>query len=157
MIDIETQLLDQDPGWREVLEAYRPVEAVRDEVPRNLSGDELPGEERRAVDDESLEELTGPETEDRGMAVRLADLSVDDSNDGGWLPRITSLEGVDDETLSRIHGRLIAMGWLGFEVAGRTVGVRYRMTRDGCRVLDGIVPVPTLHVVEETPETVSEE
>ncbi|MBQ16277.1 MAG: hypothetical protein CMJ65_04040 [Planctomycetaceae bacterium] len=143
MIDIEAQLLGQDTGWREVLEAYRPVETEDQE---EVSTDSL--------GDESFEELAAPETgEDE---VRLADLSGDDSDDGNWLPRVTSLEGIEDERLSRIHGRLIALGWLGFDVAGRDVGLRYRMTLDGRRVLDGVVPAPTLHVLDETVTTAIE-
>ena len=84
MIDIEAQLLGQDTGWREVLEAYRPVETEDQE---EVSTDSL--------GDESFEELAAPETgEDE---VRLADLSGDDSDDGNWLPRVTSLEGIEDE------------------------------------------------------------
>ncbi len=143
MIDIEAQLLGQDTGWREVLEAYRPVETEDQE---EVSTDSL--------GDESFEELAALETgEDE---VRLADLSGDDSDDGNWLPRVTSLEGIEDERLSRIHGRLIALGWLGFDVAGRDVGLRYRMTLDGRRVLDGVVPAPTLHVLDETVTTAIE-
>lgn len=145
MIDIETQLLGQDAGWREVLEAYRPVETDQDqeEVSKNVA------------DDESFEEMAEQETGED--AVRLADLSGDDFDDGNWLPRVTALEGIEDERLSRIHGRLIALGWLGFDVAGRDVGLRYRMTLDGRRVLDGVVPAPTLHVLDETVETAVEE
>ena len=60
------------------------------------------------------------------------------------------------ESLASLHGRLIALGWLGFDVGDRVTGIRYQLTRDGQRVLDGLVPIPTLRVVaatddEETP------
>ena len=65
----------------------------------------------------------------------------------GWLPRVEQLAGFDDGRLSQLHGRLVALGWLGFDVAGRQTGIPYRLTRDGQRVLDGLVPVPSLTLV----------
>ena len=47
---------------------------------------------------------------------------------------------------------MIALGWLGFEVGDRNTGMRYRLTREGQRVLDGLVPIPTLQVVTEEPQ-----
>jgi len=79
------------------------------------------------------------------VELSLAELPEEDERDD-WLPRITSLDGFDGERLSSLHGRLIAMGWLGFEVGDRMTGMRYRITRDGQRVLDGMVPIPTLKV-----------
>ncbi|HAA62826.1 MAG TPA: hypothetical protein DCE39_18015, partial [Planctomycetaceae bacterium] len=67
-----------------------------------------------------------------------------------WLPRVVSLEGFDGERLSSLHGRLIALGWLGFDVGDSVTGIRYQLTRDGQRVLDGLVPIPTLRVVAAT-------
>ena len=47
----------------------------------------------------------------------------------GWLPRVAAVEGVRDERLTRIHGKLIALGFLKFQLAGRTAGVRYQLSR----------------------------
>lgn len=140
MIDIDAELLDLDAGWREVLEAYRLVEETESGaaggtgVPCDMSLEELEAEsDVEAGSDESLVELS------------LAELPGEDERDD-WLPRIASLDGFDGERLSSLHGRLIAMGWLGFEVGDRMTGMRYRITRDGQRVLDGMVPIPTLKV-----------
>ena len=97
----------------------------------------------------------GPDRGDGEPAIGLAEL-VDDVEMKEWLPRVVSLEGFDGERLSSLHGRLIALGWLGFDVGDRVTGIRYQLTRDGQRVLDGLVPIPTLRVVaatddEETP------
>jgi hypothetical protein len=145
MIDIDAELLDLDAGWREVLEAYRMVEvtesgaAVGASVPGDMSFEELEAESDvvEAASNEPLVELS------------LAELPEEDERDD-WLPRIASLDGFDGERLSSLHGRLIAMGWLGFEVGDRMSGMRYRITRDGQRVLDGLVPIPTLKVVTES-------
>jgi len=52
-----------------------------------------------------------------------------------WLPRLQSAEGVDDEDLSRIHGRLIAWGFLTFRLAGRTAGIQYQISPSGKQAL----------------------
>jgi len=130
MIDIDAELLDLDAGWREVLETYRPA-------------------------DESLakEPAADPEENDSGQpsSIGLAELPAEEERDD-WLPRVRSLDGFDDQRLSSLHGRLIALGWLGFEVGDRNTGMRYRLTREGQRVLDGLVPIPTLQVVTEEPQ-----
>ena len=81
----------------------------------------------------------------------LAELPAEEERDD-WLPRVRSLDGFDDQRLSSLHGRLIALGWLGFEVGDRNTGMRYRLTREGQRVLDGLVPIPPLQVVTEEPQ-----
>ncbi len=141
MIDIDSELLDLDAGWREVLEAYRLVE----ETESGGSG---------ALDDQGTRALeTDPNVEtvcdEQSVELSLAELPDEDERDD-WLPRIASLDGFDGERLSTLHGRLIAMGWLGIEVGDRMTGMRYRLTRDGQRVLDGMVPIPTLKVVDKS-------
>jgi len=53
----------------------------------------------------------------------------------GWLPRLHAVEGVDDSDLSRIHGRLIAWGFLTFRLAGRTAGIQYQISPAGKQAL----------------------
>jgi len=138
MIDIDAELLDLDAGWREVLEAYRLVEETEP-----VASEGLPSRNPAGEPDE-MEVMLG-----------LAELPEEDERDD-WLPRIVSLDGFDAERLSELHGRLIALGWLGFEVGDRTTGMRYKITRDGQRVLDGLVPIPTLRVVGDDAVEVGE-
>ena len=49
----------------------------------------------------------------------------------GWTPRIKSIEGIDDERLPRLHGKLIAIGFLKFRLTGRISGMRYQLTSLG--------------------------
>lgn len=53
----------------------------------------------------------------------------------GWVARLREVEGVAAGDLSRIHGKLIAFGFLEFELSGRTEGVRYRLSRQGRAML----------------------
>ena len=138
MIDIDAELLDLDAGWREVLEAYQEVEETG-------GGDS----DESTTDDQGMASDDGPDRGDEEPVIGLAEL-IDDVESKEWLPRVVSLEGFDGERLSSLHGRLIALGWLGFDVGDSVTGIRYQLTRDGQRVLDGLVPIPTLRVVAAT-------
>ncbi len=45
------------------------------------------------------------------------------------------MEGVDPEQLSSLHGKLIALGLLSFEVSGKS-GMQYQVSPLGRRTLD---------------------
>ncbi|MES2790554.1 MAG: hypothetical protein V4719_13160 [Planctomycetota bacterium] len=46
----------------------------------------------------------------------------------GWVDRIFELANLDSDQLSKFHGRLIALGMLEFELAGRGDGMRYQLS-----------------------------
>jgi hypothetical protein len=46
----------------------------------------------------------------------------------GWVPRVAEVPKVDPAELSGVHGRLIAFGFLKFDLAGRELGMRYQLT-----------------------------
>ncbi len=52
-----------------------------------------------------------------------------------WCARITEMEGVPAEQLSAIHGKLIALGMLKFEIGSRADGVQYQVTPFGRQAL----------------------
>ena len=52
-----------------------------------------------------------------------------------WLSRLTRVEGVDSEELSRTHGRLIAYGLLKCDLADRSAGVVYQLTSTSKQVI----------------------
>ncbi|MGH7127710.1 MAG: hypothetical protein ACREJB_09105 [Planctomycetaceae bacterium] len=54
----------------------------------------------------------------------------------GWLERLDRIDGVKAERLSRVHGRLIALGFLKFQLAGQNAGVRYQLSPSGREALD---------------------
>lgn len=45
-----------------------------------------------------------------------------------WVPRLSNVAGTDPSTLPALHGQLIALGMLRFELFGRTGGMRYRLS-----------------------------
>lgn len=54
----------------------------------------------------------------------------------GWLERIDQLEGLEKEDLVRAHGELIARGFLKFEIAGSSIGLRYKVSPAGKQALE---------------------
>jgi hypothetical protein len=53
----------------------------------------------------------------------------------GWVPRVKAVDGLQPADLSRVHGVLIALGLLKFQLDGRTTGVRYQINAAGKRAL----------------------
>lgn len=69
-------------------------------------------------------------------SVRAAALKAVSEDYDGWVERIDELEELETEELTRLHGQLIALGHLKFEISGRNVGLRYQLSHRGKQVLD---------------------
>lgn len=52
-----------------------------------------------------------------------------------WSPRVTQVAGLDADQLSAVHGKLIALGMLKFEIGSRAEGVHYQVTPLGRQAL----------------------
>ncbi len=52
-----------------------------------------------------------------------------------WVLRLREVQGVAAGRLAPIHGRLIALGLLQFQLDGRTIGVAYQLTVEGRQAL----------------------
>ena len=55
----------------------------------------------------------------------------------GWLARLTSIAEVPVESLSGIHGKLIAFGYLRFELTPKETILRYQLTPLGRSAVTG--------------------
>jgi hypothetical protein len=53
----------------------------------------------------------------------------------GWLDRQQSSDELRDEQLTRIHGELIAMGMLRFQLTNRNTGLQYSVSETGRETL----------------------
>ena len=62
-----------------------------------------------------------------------------------WIPRLAEVEGVEREDLSKIHGMLIALGYLEFQLSGREKGVCYRVSPLGKQALEQKVSAEADH------------
>ena len=58
----------------------------------------------------------------------------------GWIPRIHHIAEIAGDELPGIHGKLIAFGFLKFDVAGRDEGIRYQLTPLGKQGINESVP-----------------
>lgn len=52
-----------------------------------------------------------------------------------WVPRLRQVDTIDGAKLAPIHGKLIAHGYLRFQLQGRTDGVTYQVTKLGRELL----------------------
>jgi len=52
-----------------------------------------------------------------------------------WSPRLADVAGLAAEEISAIHGKLIALGLLKFEIGSRAEGVHYQLTPLGRQAL----------------------
>lgn len=58
--------------------------------------------------------------------------------DHRWVGRVVEVEDVDPESLTKIHGKLIALGFLKFQIKNRSTGVSYCVTRQGKQALNSL-------------------
>jgi hypothetical protein len=58
----------------------------------------------------------------------------------GWIPRLPEIPEIPNDELSGIHGKLIAFGFLKFDLTGRDGGIRYQLTPLGKRGTDASTP-----------------
>jgi hypothetical protein len=71
-----------------------------------------------------------------------AEQTTQEPESDGWLPRVREVAGVDRDDLPRIHGKLIAIGFLKIQLPDRTSGVRYQVSPAGTRGLATLVESP---------------
>jgi len=94
------ELLEQNPAWRAVLEAYWQLFRAQSEQDEVANSDE-------------------------------------DESDRRWFDRISGVETVDSDELSVAHGRLIAHGFLAFDLGDRDGRMKYQLTPQARSVLNG--------------------
>ena len=58
----------------------------------------------------------------------------------GWTPRVHEAGDIPAIELSGIHGKLIAFGFLKFDLAGRDGGIRYQLTPLGRQGINASIP-----------------
>ena len=66
----------------------------------------------------------------------------------GWIPRVSDVEGVERTRLSNVHGRLIAFGFLKFDLNDREVGMRYQLTPLGRQAIGAASAEETVELAE---------
>ncbi len=67
--------------------------------------------------------------------TQLIEAAEQEAEHDGWAVRLVDVDGIKAEHMPRIHGKLIALGLLKFQLSGRTSGVRYQLSYEGKRTL----------------------
>jgi hypothetical protein len=145
MIDLELELVTENPSWIAVLKAYQ---AAQEELAARQA--EAAGKSAQA---EKFTSDGGASTGSAGDGDETAVAEPDDSGatedrDEGnaapkkrasrWVQRVTSLPGIDTAELSKIHGRLIAYDLLKCDLVGRSDGMVYQLTSSGKTILSRV-------------------
>lgn len=66
----------------------------------------------------------------------------------GWVPRVSEVPKVDPAHLSSVHGRLIALGFLKFDLTNREVGMRYQLSPLGRQAIGAATPEDLAELAE---------
>ncbi len=66
---------------------------------------------------------------------------LENPEQGKWLPRIRTVPAVERSQLSSIHGKLIALGFLKFELVNQNAGMQYQLTAAGIRAINTLEKV----------------
>ena len=133
MTDQNSEWLTEQPAATLLLAAYVEREAQLPKRPARTAA--ATATAAGAVVEASPVEPTPPAA---GTEPAAADENAADEaeNADAWCARVTALEGVEVEQLSQLHGGLIARGYLKYELFGRQLGMRYRLTPDGRRAAE---------------------
>lgn len=81
-----------------------------------------------------------------GRQLELQQQAASDAQ--GWVTRLTAVADVPEEQLSGIHGRLIAFGYLKFELTVKDASLRYQLTPLGRMAVTGETPAETADAVD---------
>ena len=72
----------------------------------------------------------------KSYADRSLSLKTSNHEHDGWVERLETIDTADPDQLTQIHGDLIAMGVLKFEISNRHTGLRYRISERGNAALE---------------------
>lgn len=138
MIDLELELISENPSWIAVLKAYQTAQeelaaqqaeaaAKSTQAEKSTNEPDVAGDAETPLDDvQSAIADDVPAVEDVGKAEEPSRKRA-----SRWVQRITKLPGIETGELSKIHGRLIAYDLLKCDLAGRSDGMVYQLTASG--------------------------
>jgi len=141
MTDQPLEWLKEQPAAGLILAAYAEREA---QLPKRPS---KPAPAATAAAAATVESPAIP-TGEAEPAAESDELANESDNAEAWIPRLSSVEGIESAALSQLHGGLIALGLLKYELFGRTIGMRYRLTPEGRRAAERAL-APAEAVAEE--------
>lgn len=150
MLDLEPELVAENPSWIAVLKAYQKAQeelAARqaEEAAKSAQAEKFTCEQNAAAEETALpedgearlaENENAPAEEADGKEGGKGSGKVPKKRPSRWVSRITKVSGIDSEELSKIHGRLIAYDLLKCDLAGRSDGMVYQLTTSGKTIIN---------------------
>ena len=147
MIDLEPDLVRENPSWITVLQAYQAAQEELAAQQAQAAGQSSQAE-KSACADGSLSggshDLDEEDSTDVATDSECRSAADSDSSEKSpapkkrmtrWVQRITKLPGIEPQELSKIHGRLIAYDLLKCDLVGRSDGMVYQLTSSGKEIL----------------------
>jgi hypothetical protein len=80
------------------------------------------------------------------MTSQQAESSEEMPSGPRWAGRIVALDDLEPAELSQIHGKMIAQGWLLFQMENGEGGLTYRVSPEGRRLLQRIRTGQSAHI-----------
>ena len=65
----------------------------------------------------------------------LRERSTEETKGENWVPRLRAMDGIATELLPQLHGRLIALGFVKFQLTQGALGLEYQISPLGRRAL----------------------
>ena len=93
----------------------------------------------------------------RAAAKAAGDEDPQEPGFDGWLERLNTLDDFSSEELTQLHGQLIALGFLKFEISGRSVGLRYQISPRGKQAMERAVAIFAEEDERESASSASDE
>ena len=116
MLDFEQGCLLNREAWLRLLAAYAEAE------------------EKLAIERKAAAPVAVKPPEN-GESPAAAEVAEAEESATGWASRVSLIDGIDPDGMSPLHGRVIALGYLKFQLVDRQIGLRYRLTPEGRRAL----------------------
>ena len=153
MIELDLHTLRENPTWLAVLYAYQTAIEELAAAEAEAAAAARPAKRGSSKDNSATSQTPTPEaspdddaTADDSSSIEEAssdDSDADDTDDSStkrrrgssWVARLKMIDGADSAELSRIHGRLIAYGYLKCDLTDRSAGVVYQLTAEAKQVL----------------------
>ncbi len=132
MLTAEAEILSLDLDCFRLLQNYRETCLGKraDRAKAQKAADEE-AKSAEGVEDQQLAEPSEPDA-----AVPEKQPTPFDADKGDpWVDRICDLDGVEPDDLCKLHGKLIAAGFINFQMRNRTSGLEYRVANAGKQYL----------------------
>ncbi|MFK7818345.1 MAG: hypothetical protein AB8G99_06485 [Planctomycetaceae bacterium] len=134
MLDAEADILSLDLDCFRLLQNYRQsglaekAERAKEEAAKQKAAAQAVPEPEEVSPAEEAEQPESDEEVPKPQAFNV-------EKGEPWLDRVCELDGVEDEDLCKIHGKLIAAGFLNFQIRNRITGIEYRVANAGKQYL----------------------